>query len=115
MESSINEDERLHLIKLQDLVNTNSPLRDIFMYGIKFLPQITSPDGKKNLDALTGYSPDIRLYFDVLSDIESLPADIKDLATDLALYANGSSVELDNEIYSMNPTKRVEETFGNVK
>lgn len=112
MEESSTDKEKIHLTQLRNLVANMSSARDIFLYGVQFLPKIILSDGKVDLNLLENYSPDIRPFFDILSEVVSLPKNVSDLATDLALYANGSSVELDNEICSMNPAEKVMEVFG---
>ncbi len=102
--------EKKHLEHLQHMLDMQIPLKEIFLYGAHFLPQTSNNNGL-DLNALHTYTPDIQPFFDVLAQDTTLPQSIQDLATNLALYANGSSAEIDVDVYKMNPIKMIGESF----
>lgn len=101
-------EELLHINKLEEFIQQGVTLSDIFLYGKKFLPNIVDTDGKKNLDLLKNYVPEILPYFDVLAQSGALTPEAEELATDLALYANGTSLEIDNELYSLDVDQEIQ-------
>jgi hypothetical protein len=81
---------------LAKMLEEDKSFADLFDHGKKYLPLIKSKQtGKLDLDRLHGYIPEIVEYFDVLAELPSLPDTLKDLATDLAIYANGETVQTD--------------------
>lgn len=99
--SSLTPGELLHIVELSNFIKADASLKEIFLYGKKYLPNIIDKNGKKDLNLLQGYVPDIVPYFEVLADSDALPYAAKEIATDFSLYANGSSLQIDNELYSM--------------
>src|SRR6266576_5124559 len=79
-----------HATTLAQMVAANVSYAEIFSYGQKYLPHIRDEkNGRINLDKLADYKPEIVEYFDVVAEMPSLPDNLKDLATNLAIYANG--------------------------
>lgn len=104
----LTSEELLHINKLEEFIQQGVTLSDIFLYGKRFLPNIVDTDGKKNLDLLKSYVPDILPYFDALAHSGALSEKAEELATDLALYANGTSLEIDNELYSLDVDQEIQ-------
>jgi hypothetical protein len=60
------------------------------------------------LDRLDAYNPEIVGYFEILSEVQSLPKKLRDLATDFAIYVNGESVQIDASYFKLNPSATLE-------
>jgi len=94
------------------MAGNSASYEELFRYGISYLPRIRNEKtGKINLHALNDYAPVITEFFDVLSELPSLPKDLADLATDLAIYANGESVQTDSYYQHLDPTANLEQAL----
>lgn len=86
-----------HITALQELMRQNASYKEIFEYGKPYLPHVRNPNtGRIEISRLYGYQPEIVRYFEVVAEIPSLPNRLKDLATDVAIYANGETLQGDN-------------------
>lgn len=106
--------EYFHLGKLKLFIEEKSSLKDIFLYGVDFLPFIVNKQGKKDLNLLDEYEPNILLFYKVLGECESISEIARDLAVDLSIYANGSSIEIDDRMYDLDPRKEIAKVFQKV-
>lgn len=101
-----------HLAALLRMIKTDSDYGELFAYGSKYLPQVrTLGNDKVDLDLLRNYKPVVLEYFNVLSDLPSLPEKLKELATDLAIYANGESIQIDPKYFSYNPIEEIKKAL----
>jgi hypothetical protein len=97
-----------HITALREMLLKNVPYAELFAYGSGYLPHIKNEKtGKIELERLDGYVPEIVEFFDILSEIPSLPARLKDVATDLAIYANGESVQIDAYYLHLDPESEI--------
>ena len=93
-----------HVKALADLVRQSASYAELFAYGMPYLPQIRDKDtGKVDLEKLNGFVPKAVEYFYVLSELPSLPERLKELATELEIYADGEAVQADAYYFSFDP------------
>lgn len=113
IERFVSDTSTEHLKKLADMVKAGDTLENIFNYGRQFLPKIfDKKTGLGDLARLEGYTPVIVQYFDVLSELPSLSKNLKDLAADLAIYANGESVQLDSSYLNLDPEAELKKALS---
>src|SRR4051794_6288353 len=85
-----------HVGALQRMIRNNLLFGEMFDYGAKYLPKIRNPKtGKIELERLNEYAPEFVEFFNILSELPSLPDRLKDVAIEFAIYANGESVQMD--------------------
>jgi hypothetical protein len=105
-----------HVIALADRMQRNVPYFELFTYGMRYLPEIRDKKtGKIDLDKLDTYNPEIVGYFEILSELPSLPKKLKDIATDFAIYANGESVQIDASYFKLNPVAALEKALEEIE
>jgi hypothetical protein len=98
-----------HVNELASMVERNASYSELFEYGAAYLPRLKNEKtGKTDLEKLNGYVPEIVEFFDVVSELPSLPNRLKDLATDLAIYANGETVQADRHYYDLEPLAEIQ-------
>lgn len=101
-----------HIKVLAKLVEKNAPYPEMFYYGLKFLPRLRDPNSNMiNLERLEGYKPEIVEFFDAISEIPSMPHELRAMATDLAIYANGESVQIDDYYQQLDPETALNKIF----
>ena len=104
-----------HFEMLQQILAEDAPYSKIFHYGAQFLPKLRDPlTGKINLDLLEGYTPEVVRYFDTVADMPSLPGKLQDLAMTLAGYADGETVQIDSDYFSLDPDLEIEKALKEV-
>lgn len=107
--------ENSHLLRLKDFFShEHTDLEEILLYGLQYLPNISDSTGNKNLDLLNDFTPQVVAYYEILGRLSFLPHEISDLCTDLSLYANGESIELDTRIYELSPKNEIEKTLARI-
>ena len=101
-----------HINVLIDKIRKNADYAELFNYGLQYVPKIWNEKSRsENLDLLNDYKPEIVEYFNVLSEIPSIPQKLKDLATDLAIYSNGESVQTDKYYQNLIPSQEIKKAL----
>lgn len=101
--SLLDRESSKHLKELSKMIKADSTHEELFDHGKKFLPARDERTGRVDLDKLSDYVPEIVGYFNVLAELPSLPKSLKEVATDLAIYANGESVQIDKYYQTLDP------------
>lgn len=87
-------------------------LRSTVEAGLQFLPPLRDETGNQSLECLDEFSPQAVGFYELLGRLSFLPETVSDLCTELSSYANGSSVELNAELFALEPTVAVEQVFA---
>jgi hypothetical protein len=102
----------LHVLALVNMVKGEASYAKLFAYGSALLPDVRDKKtGKVDLRKLDSYQPEIVSYFSTLSELPTLPNRLKDLATDLAIYANGESLQTDPYYTNMRPELEIKKAL----
>lgn len=97
---------------INKLSNKYIDIEGVIIYGMKYLPDLLNDKGNIDLDNLEGYKPEVVEYFTLLSELDFLKKDICDFCLNLAIYANGESMQINNNVYSFKPLEEFGKIFG---
>ena len=112
---ALNQTGSNHLETLARMLSDNATYSELFEYGLQFLPRLRDPvSGQINLDRLDHYEPEIVSYFHAIADMPSLALRLKDLATDLAIFADGEAVQNDAHYMNLDPEKEIKKALSDI-
>lgn len=101
-----------HLITLEKFfAGREVDLEKVLTYGLPYLPNIINEAGQKDLDLLDGFTPEVVSYYSILSELSFLPSVITDVCLELSAYANGISIEIIPETYSLMTEQVIKEAI----
>jgi uncharacterized LabA/DUF88 family protein len=101
-----------HLLKLLEMAEGNATYKTLFEYGKAFLPILKDPKTKRpDLERLEGYLPEVVGYFDTVAELPSLPENLQNLATELAIFADGEAVQTDEYYLNLDFESKIQSAF----
>ena len=113
IEKTLQTSSSPHVKVLAEMLLQKKSYEVLFEYGMRFLPLVTDTKTRNaDLDLLHKYKPGIVEYFDVLSNLPSLPGALKDMATEFGIFADGETLQMDDGYLHFNPSSELKNALS---